>query len=153
MGEMKTFKSAKLLWRKVKFEVCKSLSLAIVSNLRTSVMSVADFLLNPGCTIFGTIFLCYLVLWSSLPQYLVPNLVMVSSSVLGFPRIGTRLCYRYLSVWTDESFIGANREVKKAVEAYWAGKLSVDELTKAVSDVKKWNWNSIKEKGVDYIPR
>lgn len=59
---------------------------------------------------------------------------MVSSSVLGFPRIG------------------ANREVKKAVEAYWAGKLSAEDLIKAASDVKKSSWTSLKERGVDLIP-
>ncbi|TCD68206.1 methionine-synthesizing 5- methyltetrahydropteroyltriglutamate--homocysteine methyltransferase [Steccherinum ochraceum] len=59
---------------------------------------------------------------------------MVASSVLGFPRIG------------------ANREVKKAVEAYWAGKLSADELTKAAADVKKTSWTSIKAQGVDLVP-
>ncbi|KZW03763.1 5-methyltetrahydropteroyltriglutamate-homocysteine S-methyltransferase [Exidia glandulosa HHB12029] len=59
---------------------------------------------------------------------------MVKSSVLGFPRIG------------------ANREVKKAVEAYWAGKLTAEELTKAAADVKKASWTAIKERGVDLIP-
>ncbi|KIM29580.1 hypothetical protein M408DRAFT_67761 [Serendipita vermifera MAFF 305830] len=59
---------------------------------------------------------------------------MVLSSVLGFPRIGK------------------NREVKKAVEAYWAGKLSADELQTAAAEVRKWNWTSIKAQGVDLIP-
>ncbi|KAJ3525670.1 hypothetical protein NM688_g8370 [Phlebia brevispora] len=59
---------------------------------------------------------------------------MVASSVLGFPRIG------------------ANREIKKAVEAYWAGKLSADELTKVAADVKKTSWTSLKARGVDVIP-
>ncbi|CAL1700818.1 unnamed protein product [Somion occarium] len=59
---------------------------------------------------------------------------MVASSVLGFPRIG------------------ANREVKKAVEGYWAGKLSADELTKVALEVKKTNWTSLKQRGVDLIP-
>ncbi|KZS98048.1 5-methyltetrahydropteroyltriglutamate-homocysteine S-methyltransferase [Sistotremastrum niveocremeum HHB9708] len=59
---------------------------------------------------------------------------MVASSVLGFPRIG------------------ANREVKKAVEAYWAGKITADELTKAASETKKSNWTSIKAHGVDIVP-
>ncbi|KAI5124946.1 hypothetical protein M0805_007373 [Coniferiporia weirii] len=58
---------------------------------------------------------------------------MVFSSVLGFPRIG------------------ANREVKKAVEAYWAGKITADELTKAASEVKKYNWTNLKARGVDFI--
>ena len=48
---------------------------------------------------------------------------------------------------------GANREIKKAVEAYWAGKLSADELTKAAADVKKTSWTSLKERGVDLVPR
>lgn len=48
---------------------------------------------------------------------------------------------------------GANREVKKAVEAYWAGKLSADQLTKAAADVKKASWTSLKERGVNLIPR
>ncbi|KAF9569315.1 cobalamin-independent methionine synthase [Agrocybe pediades] len=59
---------------------------------------------------------------------------MVSSSVLGFPRIG------------------ANREVKKAVEAYWAGKISADDLTKAAAEVKKASWTNVKAKGVDFVP-
>ncbi|KAH9062824.1 cobalamin-independent methionine synthase [Lactarius vividus] len=59
---------------------------------------------------------------------------MVGSAVLGFPRIG------------------ANREVKKAVEAYWAGKITADQLTQAAADVKKTNWTSLKAKGVDYVP-
>ncbi|KAI0269106.1 cobalamin-independent methionine synthase [Gloeopeniophorella convolvens] len=59
---------------------------------------------------------------------------MVASAVLGFPRIG------------------ANREVKKAVEAYWAGKITADQLTQAAADVKKSNWTSVKAKGVDYVP-
>lgn len=48
---------------------------------------------------------------------------------------------------------GANREVKKAVEAYWAGKISADQLTQAAADVKKTNWTTVKSKGVDFVPR
>ena len=48
---------------------------------------------------------------------------------------------------------GTNREVKKAVEAYWAGKLSADELTNAAADVRKGNWQALKGKGVDFVPR
>jgi 5-methyltetrahydropteroyltriglutamate--homocysteine methyltransferase len=59
---------------------------------------------------------------------------MITSSVLGFPRIG------------------ANREIKKAVEAYWAGKLTAEELHKAAAGVRKANWTQLKERGVDYIP-
>jgi len=43
--------------------------------------------------------------------------------------------------------------VKKAVEAYWAGKISADALTKAAVEVKKASWQSVKGHGVDFIPR
>ena len=43
--------------------------------------------------------------------------------------------------------------MKKAVEAYWGGKISADELTKAAADVRKTSWTSLKERGVDLIPR
>ena len=65
----------------------------------------------------------------------------------------------YISYWLASllnlitPISGANREVKKAVEAYWAGKLSADELTKAAADVRKASWISVKSQGVDYIPR
>ncbi|CAE6405153.1 unnamed protein product [Rhizoctonia solani] len=59
---------------------------------------------------------------------------MVTSSVLGFPRIGEF------------------REVKKAVEAYWAGKLSAEDLQKAAAGVRKASWESIKAQGVTHIP-
>ena len=48
---------------------------------------------------------------------------------------------------------GANREVKKAVEAYWGGKLSAEDLVKAAADVKKASWTSVKDKGVDFVTR
>jgi hypothetical protein len=80
---------------------------------------------------------------------------MVLSSVLGFPRIGTTLSPNFglLLTFTTLSFLGANREVKKAVEAYWAGKISADELTKATAEVKKTSWTSVKAHGVDFVPR
>jgi Cobalamin-independent synthase, N-terminal domain. len=43
--------------------------------------------------------------------------------------------------------------VKKAVEAYWAGKITYADLTKAAADVKKLNWTNVKAKGVDFVPR
>jgi hypothetical protein len=49
--------------------------------------------------------------------------------------------------------LGANREVKKAVEAYWAGKLSAEDLGKAAADVRKTSWTNLKEHNVDLIPR
>lgn len=48
---------------------------------------------------------------------------------------------------------GAHREVKKAVEAYWAGKQTADELQKVAAEVRKTSWTSVKSHGVTYVPR
>ncbi|CAG60404.1 MET6 [Nakaseomyces glabratus] len=59
---------------------------------------------------------------------------MVKSAVLGFPRIGP------------------NRELKKITEAYWAGKVSVDELFKVGKEIRESNWKLQQAAGVDIIP-
>jgi len=59
---------------------------------------------------------------------------MVHSSVLGFPRMG------------------ADRELKKANEAYWAGKLSQEDLVKEASRLRLEHWKIQKDAGVDIIP-
>ncbi|KAK0753280.1 cobalamin-independent synthase [Schizothecium vesticola] len=59
---------------------------------------------------------------------------MVSSSVLGFPRIGVL------------------RDLKKANEAYWAGKLSQDELLAEAKRLRLAHWKIQKDAGVDIIP-
>ncbi|KAF1975985.1 cobalamin-independent methionine synthase [Bimuria novae-zelandiae CBS 107.79] len=59
---------------------------------------------------------------------------MVQSSVLGFPRMG------------------ANRDLKKANEAYWADKLSRDELIKEAKRLRLAHWQIQKDAGVDVIP-
>ena len=81
---------------------------------------------------------------------------MCKSAVLGFPRIGSRSlahekCRLILIVVL--CIAGKNREIKKAVEAYWASKITAEELQKVAADTRKSNWTSLKEKGVDYIPR
>ena len=43
--------------------------------------------------------------------------------------------------------------MKKAVEAYWAGKISGDDLTKVAADIKKASWTGLKDAKVDLIPR
>lgn len=58
---------------------------------------------------------------------------MVKSAVLGFPRIGP------------------NRELKKATEAYWNGKISVDELFKVGREIRAVNWKLQRDAGVDII--
>lgn len=59
---------------------------------------------------------------------------MLKTASLGFPRIG------------------ANRELKKAVEAYWKGSLSSVDLQKAASEIKAKNWQSQKSAGIHFIP-
>ncbi len=59
---------------------------------------------------------------------------MVQSSILGFPRMG------------------ADRELKKANEAYWADKLSRDELLKEGKRLRLEHWKIQKDAGVDIIP-
>lgn len=53
---------------------------------------------------------------------------------LGYPRIGSR------------------RELKKALEAWWAGKISADELEKTGQEIRLKNWKIQEENGIDLIP-
>ena len=50
------------------------------------------------------------------------------------------------------SRIGANRELKKAVEAYWSGKSSGENLLAAASDIRRSNWRLQADAGVEQIP-
>ncbi|KIV85090.1 5-methyltetrahydropteroyltriglutamate-homocysteine S-methyltransferase [Exophiala sideris] len=59
---------------------------------------------------------------------------MVVSSILGFPRMG------------------ANRDLKKATEAYWAGKISQDELLAEGKRLRHEHWKIQKDAGIDSIP-
>lgn len=56
------------------------------------------------------------------------------TNVLGLPRIGKR------------------RELKKACEAFWAGKISKEELLSHGRVLRKENWERQKEMGIDLIP-
>ena len=55
-------------------------------------------------------------------------------SILGFPRMG------------------ANRELKKATEAYWADKLSQEDLLKEGKRLRLEHWKLQKDAGIDIIP-
>ncbi len=57
----------------------------------------------------------------------------MATYVIGFPRIGEQ------------------RELKKALEAYWAGKITQDELKKTASDLRKRHWIYQKNAGIDMI--
>jgi 5-methyltetrahydropteroyltriglutamate--homocysteine methyltransferase len=48
--------------------------------------------------------------------------------------------------------IGSQRELKKASELYWAGKLSAGELMTAGKTIRRQNWQLQKEAGIDLIP-
>lgn len=59
---------------------------------------------------------------------------MVQSAILGFPRMGV------------------NRDLKKATEAYWGGKLSKEELVSEARRLRLAHWKIQKDAGVDVIP-
>jgi len=48
--------------------------------------------------------------------------------------------------------IGSCRELKKASELYWAGKISADELVETGKEIRRRNWFLQSEAGVDLIP-
>lgn len=59
---------------------------------------------------------------------------MTKSSILGYPRIGI------------------NREWKKALEAFWAGKIEESEFQSRMQDIRLTHLRKLQEKGVDLIP-
>ncbi|WP_042724745.1 5-methyltetrahydropteroyltriglutamate--homocysteine S-methyltransferase [Chthoniobacter flavus] len=48
--------------------------------------------------------------------------------------------------------IGAQRELKRATEAYWKGQLSEEELFKTGAELRRAHWLSQKAAGIDLIP-
>ncbi|MVT11613.1 5-methyltetrahydropteroyltriglutamate--homocysteine S-methyltransferase [Chitinophaga tropicalis] len=58
----------------------------------------------------------------------------MQTNVLGYPRIGS------------------NRELKKANEAYWAGKISLEKLQMTARQLRRQNWETLKSAGIDLIP-
>ncbi|MBI2094831.1 MAG: 5-methyltetrahydropteroyltriglutamate--homocysteine S-methyltransferase [Candidatus Omnitrophica bacterium] len=59
---------------------------------------------------------------------------MLKTAILGYPRIGE------------------NRELKKALEAYWKGEISGEALERAGAEIRKKNWLAMKAAGIDLIP-
>jgi 5-methyltetrahydropteroyltriglutamate--homocysteine methyltransferase len=59
---------------------------------------------------------------------------MATAANLGFPRIG------------------ANRELKKATEAYWAQKIPAEALLATARDIRRQNWTWQSEVGIEQIP-
>ncbi len=58
----------------------------------------------------------------------------ITNSNLGFPRIG------------------GDREWKKAIEAFWNGKMNEEELHGRLSDIRHKHWRLQQEKGIELIP-
>jgi 5-methyltetrahydropteroyltriglutamate--homocysteine methyltransferase len=48
--------------------------------------------------------------------------------------------------------IGSNRELKKASELYWSGKISADELLTVGKNIRAANWQLQAKSGIDLIP-
>jgi 5-methyltetrahydropteroyltriglutamate--homocysteine methyltransferase len=59
---------------------------------------------------------------------------MLKTASLGFPRIG------------------ANRELKKAVESYWKKTSSITDLQKSAAEIRAKNWQTQKAAGIAFIP-
>ncbi|HIK37067.1 MAG: 5-methyltetrahydropteroyltriglutamate--homocysteine S-methyltransferase [Geminocystis sp.] len=47
--------------------------------------------------------------------------------------------------------IGANRELKKALEAYWSGKISTEELLQVEKRIQHYNWQQQQDAGIERI--
>ena len=58
----------------------------------------------------------------------------LKTQVLGYPRIG------------------AHRELKKACEAFWKGRITEQELQDTGRQIRRTNWLVQKDKGIDLIP-
>ncbi|MEO9570675.1 MAG: 5-methyltetrahydropteroyltriglutamate--homocysteine S-methyltransferase [Polaribacter sp.] len=58
----------------------------------------------------------------------------MKASILGYPRVGD------------------HRELKKAIENYWKGKIDKNELSIISSEIRKKNWQTQKNIGIDLIP-
>jgi 5-methyltetrahydropteroyltriglutamate--homocysteine methyltransferase len=59
-----------------------------------------------------------------------------------------------LAIATNLGFprIGSNRELKWAIESYWAGKTDADSLLETAAGIRRDNWLLQKEQGLDHIP-
>ena len=48
--------------------------------------------------------------------------------------------------------IGKHRELKKALEGYWAGKLEAEDLLATAASIRRQNWETQAEAGIDLLP-
>ncbi|WP_019544425.1 5-methyltetrahydropteroyltriglutamate--homocysteine S-methyltransferase [Streptomyces sulphureus] len=47
---------------------------------------------------------------------------------------------------------GPDRELKKAIEGYWKGRITADVLRQTAADLRRHNWQQLVETGVDEVP-
>ncbi|MFJ9850225.1 5-methyltetrahydropteroyltriglutamate--homocysteine S-methyltransferase [Streptomyces sp. NPDC101150] len=47
---------------------------------------------------------------------------------------------------------GQNRELKKAVEGYWKGRISADALRQTAADLRRSNWQQLADAGIHEVP-
>ncbi|MFD9242118.1 5-methyltetrahydropteroyltriglutamate--homocysteine S-methyltransferase [Streptomyces sp. NPDC059556] len=47
---------------------------------------------------------------------------------------------------------GRNRELKKAVEGYWKGRVTADALRATAADLRRANWQQLTDTGIDEVP-
>ncbi|MEV7375289.1 5-methyltetrahydropteroyltriglutamate--homocysteine S-methyltransferase [Streptomyces sp. NPDC090301] len=47
---------------------------------------------------------------------------------------------------------GRNRELKKAVEGYWKGRVTADALRATAADLRRANWQQLADAGIDEVP-
>ncbi|MEU9988134.1 5-methyltetrahydropteroyltriglutamate--homocysteine S-methyltransferase [Streptomyces sp. NPDC048045] len=47
---------------------------------------------------------------------------------------------------------GQNRELKKAVEGYWKGRVTADALRATATDLRRTNWRRLADAGIDEVP-
>ncbi|NLG54707.1 MAG: 5-methyltetrahydropteroyltriglutamate--homocysteine S-methyltransferase, partial [Rhodococcus sp.] len=48
--------------------------------------------------------------------------------------------------------IGPNRELKRAVESYWAGRSDAAALETVAADLRKQTWTQLRDAGIDSVP-
>src|ERR1019366_4366478 len=48
--------------------------------------------------------------------------------------------------------IGADRSLKRALEGFWAGRVTADQLHETAASVRQRNWEAAAAAGVDFIP-
>lgn len=65
---------------------------------------------------------------------MTPVSASIGATVLGYPRIGPQ------------------RELKRALEDHWAGRITQDELHRVAADLRARTWRRLLDLGLDSVP-